>query len=101
MNEEHPVLPLLREVAPELVSEPQRLLLDQGEPGLAGKVAGLAIRELCPCSDDFCATFYTVPLHRPGPAPGSRTVQLAPAAGYLNVDADASDILGVRGPVPA
>jgi hypothetical protein len=96
MSEAPQAFPLLSEVAPELMSELQRLLLDQSEPDLADKVAGLAIVELCPCSDDFCATFYTAPRHRPGPARGSRTIQLAPAEGYLNVDVDASDILGVE-----
>lgn len=96
MNEERPAFPLLRDVAPALVSELQGLLLDRGERDLAGKVAGLAIRELCPCTDDFCATFYAVPRHRPGPAPGSRTIRLAAAEGYLNVDVDASDIIGIE-----
>ena len=96
MSKQLSAFPLLRDVAPELSSELQRLLLDQGEPDLAGKAADLTIRELCPCGDDFCATFYTLPRGTAGPTAGRRTITLKPAAGYLNVDVDRSGILGIE-----
>jgi len=39
MNEEPSTFQMLRDIAPDLVTELERLLLDQGEPALAGKVA--------------------------------------------------------------
>jgi hypothetical protein len=86
----------LRDVGPELVSELQSLLTEQGEPGLAAQAAELAIVELCSCGNAFCATFYAQP--RPSGAYGLelRTILLRPRAGMLIVDVVGPDIVGVE-----
>ena len=88
--------PFLRDIAPALVSELQRLLMTCGEPALAAKAAGLSIVALCPCGDGFCSTFYTGAQRSGSPAPGRHTIALAPDAGILNVDVEGADILGVE-----
>ncbi len=77
---------LLKNVAPELVSELQRLLAEEGEHDLAAQVETILIVDRCRCGDHFCATFYAVP--RPGGpwGAGHRTIALSPEKGYLNVD---------------
>jgi hypothetical protein len=86
----------LIDAAPELVSELQQLLAQEGEPELASQVAQLCIVERCRCGDFFCSTFYTA--SRPtGPfGPGHRTIALTPEAGYLNVDVVGANIVQVE-----
>jgi hypothetical protein len=88
--------PRLIDVAPELVSELERLLVQAGESRLAAHANSLRIVDRCRCGDDFCATFYTRP--RPVGAYGSghRTIALSPETGYLNVDAVGPDIAQVE-----
>jgi hypothetical protein len=74
----------------------QNLLVEQGEHDLATQVAQLAIIELCPCGDAFCAMFYTAP--RPGGTygPALRTIPLGPRTGMLTVDVVGPDIVAVE-----
>ena len=88
--------PLLIDVAPELAAELERLLVQEGEEGLAARVSGLRIVDRCRCGDDFCASFYTVPRPSGAFGHGHYTVALAPEAGYLNVDAIGPDIVQVE-----
>ena len=88
--------PLLRDIAPELVPELQRLLTARGEHGLAAKAAELVILRLCPCSDDFYSTFYSAPQRSGDSAPGRLTIELAAETGILNVDIEGADIVGVE-----
>jgi hypothetical protein len=88
--------PRLIDVAPELVAELERLLVQAGESSLAAQVNTLHVVDRCRCGDDFCATFYTVPLPVGGYGPGHRTIALATETGYLNVDALESDIAQVE-----
>jgi hypothetical protein len=88
--------PRLIDVAPELVSELERLHVQAGEDSLAAYVNGLRIVDRCRCGDDFCATFYTAPRPVGGYRPGHRTIALASETGYLNVDAVESNIAEVE-----
>jgi hypothetical protein len=88
--------PRLIEIAPELVSELQRLLIQEGEPVLASQVAQVCIVDRCRCGDDFCATFYTAPRPKGPWGPGHRTIALQPKSGYLNVDVVESDIAQIE-----
>jgi len=88
--------PCLRDVAPELVGELQRLLVAQGEHGLADQVITLGIVELCPCDDCFCSTFYTVQRSSGAPSSDSRTIALRPQRGILNIDVVGARIVGVE-----
>ena len=71
--------PRLVDVVPELVSELERLLIQEGDSGLAACVGALRIVDGCRCSDNFCATFYTAPRPVGAFGPGHRTVALAPS----------------------
>jgi hypothetical protein len=88
--------PLLIDVVPELALELERLLIQDGESGLAACVSRLRIVDRCRCEDDFCASFYTAPRPIGAFGPGHRTVALAAETGYLNVDAIGPDIVQVE-----
>jgi hypothetical protein len=49
---------------PELASELETLLKNEGQPELASQVRELRLVDRCRCGDDFCATLYS----RPRPA---------------------------------
>jgi hypothetical protein len=51
--------PLVVEIVPELAEELERELRSAGDLDLADQVPGLRMKDLCPCGDDFCATFST------------------------------------------
>ena len=88
--------PCLRNVAPELVTEMQSLLMEQGEHDLATQVVKLAIVELCSCGDSFCSTFHTVERSNSPRGLGHRTIALRPQRGILNVDVVGPDIVGIE-----
>ncbi len=76
----------LAETFPALAAELRQLLIEEGEPELAAQVAGLRILERCPCTDDFCATFYTEPKPDGAYGPDHRTLPLTPNKGMLILD---------------
>lgn len=86
----------LVDVAPELVSELERLPVQEGESGLAAQVKDLRIVDRCRCGDDFCAAFYTAPRPAGAWGPDHRTIALAPEMGDLNVDVVGRDIVLVE-----
>jgi hypothetical protein len=86
----------LIDVAPELVSELQRLLAEEGESELASQAAQLCIVERCRCGDFFCSTFYTAPRLARCFGSGHRTIALEPDAGYLNVDVVGANIVQIE-----
>jgi hypothetical protein len=88
--------PRLIEVAPELVSELQRLLTQEGEPELASQVAQICIVERCRCGDYFCSTIHTAPRPAGWFGPGHRTIALDPEFGYLNVDVVGTKIVQIE-----
>ena len=88
--------PRLIDVAPNLVLELEQMLVEEGEPALSAQVAGLRIVDRCRCGDDFCASFFTAPRPVGSYGPGHRTIALAPALGYLNVDVVGGDIVQVE-----
>jgi hypothetical protein len=49
----------LSAVVPGFAAELEEGLRAAGHPQLADQVAGLEIRELCPCSVETCASFHT------------------------------------------
>jgi hypothetical protein len=51
--------PLVVDLVPELAEELERELRASGDSALADQVASLRMEKLCPCGDDFCATFAT------------------------------------------
>jgi hypothetical protein len=63
--------PLVVEIVPELAEELERELRASGDLDLADQVPGLRMKDLCPCGDDFCATFSTA-LVPEGPAKKKR-----------------------------
>jgi hypothetical protein len=77
---------LLRDLFPALSIELQQLLAEQGEPGLAAQVPGLAVIDRCRCGDDFCAMFYVQPKPKGAYGPGHRNVALEPEEGMLILD---------------
>lgn len=52
---------LLRNALPEIATELARGFHRAGRPDLAEQVERLELVDRCPCSDGFCATFYTQP----------------------------------------
>jgi hypothetical protein len=86
----------LIDVAPELVLELKRLLVQAGENSLAAHANDLRILDRCRCGDDICATFYTAPRPVGVWGTGHRTIALAPYTGYLNVDVVGPDIAQVE-----
>src|SRR5690348_16798995 len=76
----------LRDVAPDLVTELQTLLVEADECELAAQVEELTLVDRCHCGDDFCGTFYAVPRPDGAWGAGLRTVALHPLAGMINVD---------------
>jgi hypothetical protein len=85
--------PLLIDVAPELVLELERLLIQEGESALAARIRGLRIVDRCRCRADFCASFYTAPRPDGGFGTGHRTIGLS---ADLIVDAVGPDIAQVE-----
>jgi hypothetical protein len=63
--------PLMVDVVPELAEELERELRASEDSALADQVAGLRMEKLCPCGDDFCATFSTALIPK-GPAKKKR-----------------------------
>ena len=63
--------PLMVDVVPELAAEMERELRASGDVELADQVAGLRMIKSCGCGDDFCASFYTVPIPK-GPSAKKR-----------------------------
>ncbi len=78
--------PRLIDVAPELATELQHLLLRRDEAALAGQVAGLILVDLCGCGDSFCASFYTTPRSVAPSCWQRRTIPLQSDSGILTVD---------------
>lgn len=52
---------LLKHVLPAVAAELVCGFRQEGRPDLAEQVGWLELVDRCPCSDDFCATFYTQP----------------------------------------
>jgi DNA invertase Pin-like site-specific DNA recombinase len=88
--------PRLADVAPELVVELQRLLVQQVESALVDQVAELGLLDRCRCGDSFCASFCMAP--RPnGPfGSGHRTIPLWSDSGMLKVDVVGARIVHVE-----
>jgi len=86
----------LAEMFPELSTELQQLLAQQGESSLAAQVPGLTVIERCRCGDDFCGTFYVQPKPKGGYGPGHRNVALTPKEGMLILDVVADKIAAVE-----
>ncbi len=63
--------PLMADIVPELAAEMERGLRATGDHELADQVAGLRMVKSCGCGDDFCASFYTVPIPK-GPSAKKR-----------------------------
>jgi hypothetical protein len=76
----------LIEVVPELATELQRLLLQQGASALIDQVEELAMFERCRCGDGFCSSFYTAPPPIGPYGSGHRTIPLPSDIGILTVD---------------
>lgn len=62
---------LLVDLFPELSSELEQLLFEQGESELAREVSTLSVVDRCHCGDDFCGMFYVLPKPSGGYGPGS------------------------------
>jgi hypothetical protein len=77
---------LMVEALPELSDEIVRLLLQEGEDGLAHQVPRLHIVDRCRCGDDFCSCFYTAPKPSGGFGLNHRNVELHPDEGMLILD---------------
>ncbi|MFI0351679.1 hypothetical protein [Actinomadura sp. 9N407] len=76
----------LGELYPELVGELVDLLRAEGEDGLASSVPFLRFIEWCPCSDDFCKSFYSAPPPPGAYGTGHRCVPLLPDEGMIVLD---------------
>ena len=77
---------LLAELLPSLATELHQLLVKRNRPELATEVMRLSILERCRCSDDFCASFYTMPRPNGAYPPGTETLDLDASVGMLIVD---------------
>lgn len=85
--------PHLKDIEPDLVTELQRLLLQEGYPELAAQAAELKIYDRCRCGDDFCGTFYTSPRPWATRGPNDFTVGLSST---LNADVVDTSIIAVE-----
>jgi hypothetical protein len=65
---------LLVELFPELATEIEHLLSQQGESELARQVSKLPVIDRCRCGDDFCGMFYVLPKPKGTYGPGHRNV---------------------------
>ena len=77
---------LLIESLPELSRELTELLITAREPGLEAQIDDLEIVTKCNCSDEFCASFYTVPKPVGSYGPKHRNLELGPAQGMIILD---------------
>jgi hypothetical protein len=50
---------LVADALPDLATELERLLRDEGRPDLADQVASLEITNVCRCEVESCGSFYT------------------------------------------
>ncbi len=87
---------LLVDLFPELSSELEQLLFEQGESELARQVSTLSVVDRCHCGDDFCGMFYVLPKPPGGYGPGHRNVSLDPKQGMLILDVVADRIAAVE-----
>lgn len=76
----------LMDVLPNFAAELERLLLNQGEPGLAEQIAELRIIDRCRYGDDFCGSFYTQPKPQGAYGPDHWTIDLSQEKGMLMLD---------------
>ena len=83
----------LRDIEPDLVTELQTLLLQEGYPALAAQAADLKIYDRCRCGDDFCGTFYTSP--RPWTTRGSNDFTVG-LSSTLNADVIDTRIVAIE-----
>jgi hypothetical protein len=77
---------LLHSSLPNLSQELTALLMSAEEPTLAAQIVSLEIVQRCPCTDDFCASFYTAPRPSGAYGPGHRNVSLEPEKGMIVLD---------------
>ena len=78
--------PLLREIYPDLCTEPVGLLNAEGLSGLGVCAHDLRIVAPCRCADDFCRSFHTAPPPNGPYGPGHRNVTLDPEQGMIILD---------------
>jgi hypothetical protein len=71
--------PLLRDIHPGFSAELVSLLEAEGESDLAICANDVHIINRCPCTDDFCQSFYTAPKPEGAYGPGHRNVSLSPS----------------------
>ena len=75
-----------KDVLPDLCAEIERDLRGQGDHHIANTVDFLRIYGLCPCTDDFCGSFYTAPRPNGKYGPGHRTMLLDSSPGMVILD---------------
>lgn len=78
--------PRVGDLFPEFVGELVDLLHAEGENGLAASVPFLRLTEWCPCSDEFCKSFYTAPPPKGAYGDGHRCVSLWPGDSMIVLD---------------
>ena len=81
---------------PDLSRELTALLITAEEPTLAAQIESLEIVERCPCTDDFCASFYTAPRPIRPYGPNHRNVELEPDRGMIILDIVDEQIMKVE-----
>jgi hypothetical protein len=74
--------PLLRQVYPAFAAELVALLNTDGHNDLAICAHDLRIVAHCPCTDDFCQSFYTAPPPKGAYGPGHRNILLSTDHGH-------------------
>jgi hypothetical protein len=74
----------LTECLPEFADELRGLLKDQ--PDLAASVENLEFIQSCPCEDEFCASFYTLPPPQGTWGDSHENIVLEPETGMIILD---------------
>ena len=77
---------LAKDVVPDLCAEIERDLRGQGDHSIANTVDFLRIYGLCPCTDEFCGSFYTAPRPNGKYGPSHRTMLLDSSPGMVILD---------------
>lgn len=88
--------PLLARVVPELAERMEARLREQGEPELAGQVAGLRITEVCRCGQPYCGSFFTSSMPMRRWFMRGRQVELGGPPGDVTVDVVRGEIAYVE-----
>jgi hypothetical protein len=86
----------LVDLLPELATELEQLLLEEGEPELARQVSTLPVTERCRCGESSCSAFYVLPQPKGAYGPGHRNVSLDPKQGWLILDVVSERIAAVE-----